>query len=299
MSLSAAQLAARAEGLGSSEISAVIGVSPHQTAFDLYCLKTGLVAPKPATLAQEIGHALEDPIAQLYLRRMRAAAIVRPREVITGLVADDTTAHPEHPWALATPDRFAVYGTFAEGHLVEIKNVGGWMTREWGEDGTDDVPLHYLAQCTWQMGVTGVHRCDLVALLGGSDLRVYPLAFDAELFARLLAAGRRFWFDHVRARVAPPIDGSDSARRYLDARYPRAADARSPAPPLAEVWAAQLIAARAAQADAERERGAAENALRALLGAREGFDGAGWRLTWRAGPKGGARRFLFRTTDEE
>lgn len=298
MSLSLAQHAARAEGVGSSEIAQIIGVSPHGTAFDLYCQKTGLVGPTPETLAQQIGTALEEPIARLYGRRTGALEIVRPRAALS-CVVDDTVAHPAHPWALATPDFYAVGGAFAPGRLVEIKNVGGWMTRAWGDDGTDEVPLHYLAQCTWQMGVTGVPRCDLVALLGGSDLRVYPLAFDAALFDRLLAAARRFWFDHVRARVAPTLDGSESARRYLDARYPRSSAGRVPAPPLAEVFAEQLAAARAGQAAADDARARAEHALKELLGGREGFDGAGWRLTWRTPPKGGARRFIFKTDSEE
>lgn len=282
--LSAEQLQERTTGIGSSEIGAIAGVSPHATPMEVYCLKVGLAERAPTTAQQFAGQHLERAIASMYAERENAR-IVLPSTVWPRSV-NGTLRHSAEPWMIATPDVVRIEDG-APARLVEIKNVGGYNAREWGDDGSRDVPAHYLAQVTWQMGVAGITRCDLVALIGGQDLRVFPIAFDAELFALLHGAGRRFWFEHVIPQVAPDIDASEGTKRYLNARYPRNTRPLLTAPETADRWARQFAEADALLSSAETLRDEARNALCDYIGDADGIEAPAWRATWKAAKSGG------------
>lgn len=316
--LTAAQIERRRSGLGSSDIGAIAGVSPHASALDIYCLKTGLAESSPETPAQRAGRHLEAAVAAMYAER--EAAEIAPARVAWPRSVDGTIQSPFHPWALATPD-FAVVEDGAIARILEIKTAGSYRSHEWGEDGTDGIPLHYLAQVTWQMGVAGIGRCDLAALIGGQDLRVYRIAFDPELWAMLVDAGGHFW-TRVLEQHPPEIDGSESARAYLHARYPRQRTPLRMASPEAERWATQLAKARADLEAAESAKTEAENRIKEAIAESEGLEGEGWRATWKAAATGGVdwkgvaeslgatpaliaqhtrpepRKFLFKTTKD-
>src|SRR5437763_1146164 len=59
-------LRARRAGLGGSEISALAGLNPWMSAFDLWLLKCGLAEPQPQTPIMKVGLKLEPAIAELY-----------------------------------------------------------------------------------------------------------------------------------------------------------------------------------------------------------------------------------------
>ena len=61
-----AELKKRRKYLGGSEIAAVLGLSPFQTAAGLWDEKMGLVEPKPTSDAMWVGIYLEDGIAKLW-----------------------------------------------------------------------------------------------------------------------------------------------------------------------------------------------------------------------------------------
>lgn len=284
--LTDAQKAVRRGGLGSSDIGAVAGLSPYARPIDVWLVKRGL-AEVPETAPMRLGTALEPVIAGLYAREHLAPReiLAAPGDVWHG-TTDGTLAHPAEPWALATPDRVVCAGTMEIGiaRLVEIKSVGWRSARHWGTE-HDDVPAWYRAQIAWQMAVTGVGTCDLAALIGGEELRVYRIERDAELEAMLLDVGRAFW-RRVERGEEPPVDESESWRRHLEARFPRAAAGLLTATREAEEIAARLADARARRAAAEADEERAANELRAAIGDAEGIAGDGWRATWKAPAKG-------------
>jgi predicted phage-related endonuclease len=59
----------------------------------------------------------------------------------------------------------------------------------------------------------------VAVLIGGNDFRVYNVAFDADLWANMIAAARKFW-QHVTSKTPPEIDGSTECRVYLSQKYP-------------------------------------------------------------------------------
>ncbi len=290
--LTDAQKALRRSGLGSSDIGAVAGLSPYAGPMDVWLVKRGL-AEVPETEAMRLGTALEPVIADLYEREHveRGDALhglLRHPQHVWPSTVDGTLAHPSEPWALATPDRVVdLYDAQLRAvgrRLVEIKSVAWRSAHHWG-DAHDDVPPWYRAQIAWQMAVTGVGVCDLAALIGGAELRVYRIERDVELEAMLLDVGRAFW-RRIERGEEPPVDESETWRRHLEARFPRAAAGLIAATREADEIAARLADARARRAAAEADEERAANELRAAIGDAEGIAGDGWKATWKA-PKAG------------
>lgn len=277
--LTAEQIELRKTGVGSSDIGAVAGLSPYASPLDVWLQKRGL-ATVEENEAMRWGTAMEPVIASTYER-----AHLADGEVIC---TSGTVRHADEPWILATPDRIVTDSRFCPVRLVEIKTVSHRSAHHWG-DAHDDVPPWYRAQIEWQMLVTGVTTCDLAALIGGAELRVYRLTHDPELAAMLVTIGRVFW-RHVEAGTEPPVDGSPAWRAYLEARFPRERGAMLRATPAAEEIAARLADARARKSAAEADEERAANELRAVIGEAAGVVGDGWQATWKA-PKAGAPKW--------
>ena len=290
--LTAEQIELRKTGVGSSDIGAVAGLSPYASPLDVWLQKRGL-ATVEENEAMRWGTAMEPVIASTYERAHLADGehLFTP-DCIWPDSVQGTLQHPEEPWILASPDRVVMHYDDrlhgAKRRLVEIKTVSHRSAHHWG-DAHDDVPPWYRAQIEWQMLVTGVTTCDLAALIGGAELRVYRLTHDPELAAMLVAIGRTFW-RHVEAGTEPPVDGSPAWRAYLEARFPRERGAMLRATPAAEEIAARLADARARKSAAEADEELAANELRAVIGEAAGVEGEGWRATWKA-PKSGAPKW--------
>lgn len=287
--LTPAQQEIRRRGLGSSDVGAVAGLSPYAGPLDVYIVKRGL-AEVPETDAMRIGTALEPVIADLYAREHEAPgeAVKTPAEMWGPRALHGILVHPTEPWALASPDRVvsAADQRHTPARLVEIKSVAWRSAHHWGE-AHDDVPAWYRAQVAWQMAVTGVGVCDLVALIGGAELRVYRIEHDPDLAAMLFDVGRAFW-RRVERGEEPPVDESETWRRHLEGRFVRAAGGLLAATREAEEIATRLADARARRAAAEADADRAANELRAVIGEHEGVVGEGWKATWKAPAKGAA-----------
>jgi putative phage-type endonuclease len=292
MPLTEAQLAFRLTGVGSSEIGAIAGLTPpsYTRPIDVWATKLGL-ATVAETEAMRWGTLMEPVIAQAYAAQHCAAdeQLLMPSDVWPDTV-DGTLRHSSEPWILASPDRVVV--TEADGcrtitRLVEIKNVASRSAHYWGDE-NDDVPPWYRAQIEWQMLVTGIDTCDIAALIGGSEFRVYRIHRDPEIAAMLVDAGRRFW-RCVETQEPPPIDGSESWRRHLETRFPKERQETIRATQEADDIAAALASSRGQLKTAKEEVSRRENELRAFLGESESVEGDDWRATWKAPAKGATK----------
>jgi putative phage-type endonuclease len=258
--------ALRRAGIGSSEIAAVVGLSPYATALDVYARKLGLEEETPDNEYMRWGRLLEPVIADRYALELGVELVTSP-----------TVRHPEHEWMVASPDRLYSDGS----RLVEIKNVSAPRGVEWGESGTSRVPERYYLQVLWQMMVTGVHAADLAALVGGHDFRVYEIRYDAQLASYLREAAREFWFEHVLTRVPPELDDFEAAARYLAIRYPRDSGATVEADWEIELWIERLREAREILAAAEAAKLEAECRIKEYMGDASTLVSRNGRVTYK------------------
>ncbi len=195
-------LQARRTGIGGSDIGAIIGVSPFKSAVDVFLAKT---EPNPTEEKNELfywGHALEAPIADRF-------ALEHGVEVIRDVPIN---RHPEHEWMVANVD--GIINDSPRG-ILEIKTVSAFAGRDWGADGSDEVPLSYLAQCAWYMAVMDYDYAILAALFGGNQYREFRIERDAELETILIDKGREFWFNHVQTGIAPEATTESDALRLF------------------------------------------------------------------------------------
>ncbi len=267
--LTVEQLKLRKTGIGASEIGAIVGLNPYKSALDVYCAKTGITDPPEDNSFVEWGRILEQPIAEKYAKDT-GARLRNYRK---------TRAHRNHPWILATPDRMAYMN--GDRWLLEIKTAGYFSGRRWGSEG-DEIPEEYLVQAAWQMAVCDMGRCDVAALLGGNDYRVFRVDRDKALEARLIELGREFWFDNVIADNPPEPDGSDAAKRALAVIFPNDDGEIIAGGEEAEEWAYKLQQARGIKETAEAAEREASSHLKRLIGDNAGIAGAWGMATWKA-----------------
>lgn len=183
-------LLTRKTGIGSSDASAVLGLSPWSTALSVYLDKTGQAPPKEMSQAMRWGLALEPAIAEAY-RQETGRLATAPAKALA--------RHPKRDWQIASIDREA------DDRIVELKTAGARQADEWGEPGTDEVPEYYLVQVQHQMAVTGHLLADIAVLIGGQDFRVYHLERSEPIIDRLTEIEAAFW-DRVQRRDPPPPD---------------------------------------------------------------------------------------------
>jgi putative phage-type endonuclease len=206
----AAWLAARREGVTASEIAVVMGLSPYDSPFALYHRKRGDLPDVEDSDAMERGRILEPYIAEKF-------AALRPEFYLAGN-GRRLYAHPDRPWQMATPDRL-VYEFDCCGApdcscqpgmtaVLECKTDAGGSD-EWGDEGTDQIPVHYRCQVLWQMDVMGV-TAGYVALLPirSWKLRVYELTMntDAAVDLKIMRDTAQCFLDDVRDGNAPEVD---------------------------------------------------------------------------------------------
>lgn len=189
-----------------------------------------------------------------------------------------TIIHPHYDHICATVDGLRDPD---EDLILECKSLDFARVDECGPDGSDEIPGDWIAQAQIQMACLDIPRAQVAVMFGVSELRLYPLAYDPEMFGMLREIGERFLRDHVQTGRPPPVDGSDSCAEALARRFPKTAPVIADADPEAERWARALFVARKACDEAEALKKEAENHLKGIIGGAEGMVGDGWRISWK------------------
>lgn len=193
--------AARTNGIGGSEISAVLGLSPFESAFSLWHRKRGEIGPVPETREMYWGKKHEPAICDEY-------AIAHPDTIVTPAPTYHGT---ERPWQIANPDRLIIT---ADGELELLEAKTSRDAEGWGEEHTDQVPVYYRAQCLWYLDTLGARRCRLAVLISGSDWREYVIEYDPDE-ADLMRARAEQFMQTVRDGIRPDIDGHTATYQAL------------------------------------------------------------------------------------
>jgi len=195
-------------GIGSSSSAGCLGLSPYRTPLEEYerFVRALDGQPREANIDPEkafFGHAMEPVIARAFERE-------------TGLKVRRNTRtfrSKQHPHLIATPDAFII----GHGAVLEFKTAGLRTIRMWGEEGTDEVPMHYLVQVAHQLAVLDYDRAQLAVLLGANDLRIYRIDRDPELERMMLARLAEFWRRVQERDPPPPTTLVDAQTRWKDA----------------------------------------------------------------------------------
>lgn len=251
--------AERRDGIGGSDAPMLAGVSPFGGPLDVYLAKTeprNGEKPDPDGVLLR-GQVLEGAVRDWY-SRVTGRKVHRRRLV----------RHPEHREMIGHIDGRVV----GEPRILEVKTT----TRR-----LSDVPADWTVQVQHYLAVTGAEVCDIAALGPSLQLDIYEMPRDEALIADLVEMEHIFWTQHVLARVPPPIDGSEGARRWLNARFPADDGHEMVADEQLSGWVHALLDAK----DAEKALGAdialLENQLKEAMGEAATLAGSDFRVSWR------------------
>lgn len=191
----------RRQGLGGSDAAAALGISAYKTPYALWLEKRGEAPELEENAMMKWGKIHEAAVRQEY-----AEATGR-----TVRLPDVVFAHPKHQFMLASID-----GVTDDGRLLEIKTTRN--PQGWGEEGSDEVPQHYLLQVQHYLCVMGLEVADVAVLIQGYDFRRYEIPADLELQEMLIAGEQEFWRT-VQEGTPPAVTSvAEAMQRYKLAR---------------------------------------------------------------------------------
>ena len=230
-----AWLAARGDGIGGSEVGALIGVSEYETAFSVWNTKKNGGRDLSAVPAVEWGHRLEEVVA----------AKIADEIGLVSRFAGGLWADRARPFLRVTPDRFACRPrSWKAIGAVECKTAGSDEHWESGTihpsgHGTGSAPLSYQAQVQWQLGVLGLRKGWLGCLVLGSERAFFTVEidFDAEWFSEMVDRAERFWAENVVGDEFPMHDlRHPRTEELMKEQHPSVVRPSVDLPPEAEDW---------------------------------------------------------------
>jgi putative phage-type endonuclease len=187
-------------GIGGSDMPIILGLSSYKTPYQLYLEKIGEDSTDyEMTPFQYWGHQLEGIVRDEFSKRNNIT-----------VECPDTVIHPFHPFLRGNVDGFIPEWNA----VLEVKCASSFMANEWGEDGSDIIPMPYLVQVAHYCAVLNADCAYIAVLIGGNDYREYKYTRDATLENKVIDAAQKFW-ECVQKRTPPePINQIDLKLLY-------------------------------------------------------------------------------------
>ena len=177
---------ARKSRIGGTDIAVILGLSPWKTPYQLWLEKTSSVATQATNEAMRYGIMMEPVIRDWYINE-------------TGIliqVPNSPVVHAEFDYCVASVDGIAF------DRVLEIKTSKS--DRDWGEPGSDEIPVYYRTQVEWYLAICNRQIADVVVLFPGRMPLIYRVEADKELQSMLFDAAHDFW-RRVQENDPPPI----------------------------------------------------------------------------------------------
>jgi putative phage-type endonuclease len=189
--------------IGGSDIAAILGISKWKTAYGLWLDKTGQAEDEPSSEQRE--------------RVLARGKRLEP--VVLDMLAEETgieiTARNQRYIDADLPFLACEIDAESGDTNIEIKTVHPFAARDWGDEGTDEIPVYYTAQVMHGLAITRRRECIVAALIGADDLRIHRVEYDAEAAELIRDKARWFWTDCVLGGVAPEPASLDDVRRMF------------------------------------------------------------------------------------
>lgn len=181
----------RRDGIGSSDCSAIMGLSNWESPYSLWLDKRGelpLDIDNDNEYAQW-GHLLEPVIREETGRRLG----LEPHTC-------GALANIERPWQRCNLDGY--FPTDDGTPILETKNTSWRMAHQWA----DQIPDAAELQVIHSMAVTGATHAYVAGLIGGNQLVIHRIERNETLINIVIDAEEAFW-RHVQDGTEPDVDG--------------------------------------------------------------------------------------------
>lgn len=261
----------RRQGVGGSDVAALMGLSPWKSPYALWAEKRGLIEPEDISGREcvQMGHELEPDIREMYKRRHPGRRV----QAVNGIAR--SIGHPCMQASLDGIVRDPELGT----GVLEIKTASSQLS--WA----DGVPVYYQTQVLLYLAVTGYAFADVAALVSdhGARYREFRIVADdpgtREDMALVVRSCEEFW-RMVRDGTAPAMTGGPDEAGALQSRYPEQgegmADATDAVDEAVRRWQEIAEAERALRKDKAR----AQDEIKEAIGDGRGIHSALGDVTW-------------------
>lgn len=197
----------RRKGIGGSDASAILGMNPYMSAYQVYCDKMGLLPEQEDNEAMRQGRDFEEYVAKRFCE-MENKTVRRCNYILR---------NKKYPFMQANIDRLVV----GEDAGLECKTTSA-LTKTKFDKG--DIPIQYYIQCQHYMAVTGAKKWYLGILVLGKDFFSFEIPRHEEDIKKLIEDEYKFWEEHIKAQNPPDPDGSERASEVLKRMYPHATE---------------------------------------------------------------------------
>lgn len=184
-----AWLESRRNGIGSSDVAKIIGLSEWGNALTVYNAKVDPARSEELTPPLEWGHRLEPVVASAIMDHYGWKLDKVP-----------TLRHAKHEFLIASPDRVN-----QDGDLIEIKTTS--RSVGWGDIDTNEIPEQYWLQTQHQLEVADRQICWVFVLIGHCDFRRYRVERDPDYMPTVFESLAEFWAC-VESKTPPAFDWS-------------------------------------------------------------------------------------------
>lgn len=187
--------------LGGADIAGIMGLSPWRTPLDVYLDKTEGQQPVSDEKKKifKRGARMEPYILDLLAEETGLEIVARNHRYVD----------QQHSFIAAEIDAEA-----ATGENIEAKSANQFAAKNWGAQGTDEIPVYYSAQGMHGMMVTGAKATIFPVLIGSDDFRVYRLERDDELIDIIREKEVEFW-DRIQRREPPEATTAGDLQRLF------------------------------------------------------------------------------------
>lgn len=182
-------LIARKQGIGGSDMAAIMGLSRFRTALDVYYDKTTNDTDDKDNVVFRRGRALEPLIVELF-REAHGYEVIHN----TG---NELLVHNEIPYLFGTNDGTIIRPDGTQGTL-ECKSAAGLGSAKWQQG----VPKEYIIQTQHYMSIYG-HEWGYIAWLVDDIYGDLEIEIDYDLIAAMQYMAKDFWENHVIPQIPP------------------------------------------------------------------------------------------------
>lgn len=233
-------------GIGGSEVAAIYGLSPWQTALGLWMLKTGRTEPQEANEAMRIGSELEDLVARMFTEKTGRAvcrwkAMLKEGPIIGNVDRLVYGPNGEMPYKPGTTEICAE-------DALECKTASS----PW----SDGVPFHYQLQVQHYMALMPTVKRFHIAVLDVAHkaFDIHVVERNDEAIASIREVVPAWWEKHVVHDEAPLPASEDDCRKMFKAPAPKPVHGNPLVERAAEYLAKCESAGKLIEAEAEKAR---------------------------------------------
>lgn len=186
----------RSEGIGSSDISALMGVSRFKNVSELYEEKVNKASSNKKNWATEKGHEVEATVR---------SHLEKERNIKYSPICG---TNEEHPIIRGSFDGFDLSGKYPP---LEIKFVGA---QKHMEAKCGKIPYDYLPQIHWLMLVSGEKKLEYCSW-NDDDLVTVIVEYDQLYAEKMKEKALTFWHDHILTKI-PPVQVNQELQSLFD-----------------------------------------------------------------------------------